>query len=513
MKYRVLFFSNTILARRQRVRPAQTTLKLPASFASTGKKKEHKKAKSTRDFVPFSELASAPSGGFFQGISFPEISTRPPLGRTELQAAKKVHSAKGAEPALLGQGQTSIPSESSYDRCVEKSSPSSFQREFAARLASVAASPSLIRETTTSYCKDTVESIHRGERRRAQPACTAGSEQSVLCSEREVLQESERSQVISPPLARAIRDYVNSLLVQGGVGSLPGASNSAPILDIENICKRLSQSGGEESGSLSPPHKVPKLSETPVKEGNSGSRVASQDKPESEHMSAFAKSVVSRSLTTLGIDKIDASDPSFPLHESILKVIEEEWQQIDRQLPSLACRYPVSPSEATQILSVPAVDDEIVGLVSETTPGAASQASSVESCDKHVDLALCRSYEAAASTVQIAAHTAFVAKSLQADLSQAAQLISSDPSHPHLALEILSRAYDAASYLCDAAFDGVRASAHAMGSSTLGRRHLWLKDCKINPASKNKLTAAPFKGGTLFRGEVHKVIKKRGKKQ
>ncbi|XP_057613551.1 thymopoietin isoform X1 [Chionomys nivalis] len=487
-----------------------------------GKKKEHKKAKSTRDFVPFSELASAPSGGFFQGISFPEISTRPPLGRTELQAAKKVHSTKGAEPALLGQGQTSIPSESSYDRCVEKSSPSSFQRELAARLASAAASPSLIRETTTSYCKDTVESIHSGGRRRAQPACTAGSEvseQSVLSSEREVLQESERSQVISPPLARAIRDYVSSLLVQGGVGSLPGASNSAPILDIENICKRLSQSGREESGSLSPPHKVPKLSETPVKEGNSGSRVASQDKPESEHMSAFAKSVVSRSLTTLGIetskphDKIDASDPSFPLHESILKVIEEEWQQIDRQLPSLACRYPVSPSEATQILSVPAVDDEIVGLVLETTPGAASQASSVESCDKHVDLALCRSYEAAASTVQIAAHTAFVAKSLQADLSQAAQLISSDPSHPHQALEILSRAYDAASYLCDAAFDGVRASAHAMGSSTVGRRHLWLKDCKINPASKNKLTAAPFKGGTLFGGEVHKVIKKRGKKQ
>lgn len=421
-----------------------------------------------------------------------------------------MHSAKGAEPALLGQGQTSIPSESSYDRCIEKSCPSSFQRELAARLASVAASPSLIRETTTSYCEDTVESIRRGGRRRGQPACTAGSE--VLSSEREVLQESERSQVISPPLARAIRDYVNSLLVQGGVGSLPGASNSAPILDIENICKRLSQSGREESGSLSPPHKVPKLSETPVKEGNSGS-------PESEHMSAFAKSVVSRSLTTLGIetskphDKIDASDPSFPLHESILKVIEEEWQQIDRQLPSLACRYPVSPSEATQILSVPAVDDEIVGLLSETTPGAASQASSVESCDKHVDLALCRSYEAAASTVQIAAHTAFVAKSLQADLSQAAQLISSDPSHPHQALEILSRAYDAASYLCDAAFDGVRASAHAMWSSTLGRRHLWLKDCKINPASKNKLTAAPFKGGTLFRGEVHKVIKKRGKKQ
>lgn len=437
-----------------------------------------------------------------------------------------MHTAKGADPALPGQGQvqTFIPSESSYDRCVEKSSPSSFQRELAARLASVAASPPLIRETTTSYCKDTVESIHRGGRRRAQPACAAGSEvsgQSVQCSEREVLQESERSQVISPPLARAIRDYVNSLLIQGGVGSLPGASNAAPILDIENICKRLSQSGREESESLAPPYKVPRLGEMPVKEGNSGSRVTSQNIPESEHMSAFAKSVVSHSLTTLGIetarqphpDKVDASEPSFPLHESILRVIEEEWRQIDRQLPSLACKYPVSPSEATQILSVPAVDDEIMGLVSETTPGAASQASSVESCDKHVDLALCRSYEAAASTVQIAAHTAFVAKSLQADLSQAAQLISSDPSHPHRALEILSRAYDAASYVCDAAFDGVRASAHAMGSSTVGRRHLWLKDCKINPASKNKLTAAPFKGGTLFGEEVHKVIKKRGKKQ
>uniref|UniRef100_UPI0001561846 LAMINA-ASSOCIATED POLYPEPTIDE 2 ISOFORMS ALPHA/ZETA n=1 Tax=Mus musculus TaxID=10090 RepID=UPI0001561846 len=235
-----------------------------------------------------------------------------------------------------------------------------------------------------------------------------------------------------------------------------------------------------------------------------------------------AKSVVSHSLTTLGVevskpppqhDKIEASEPSFPLHESILKVVEEEWQQIDRQLPSVACRYPVSSIEAARILSVPKVDDEILGFISEATPAAATQASSTESCDKHLDLALCRSYEAAASALQIAAHTAFVAKSLQADISQAAQIINSDPSDAQQALRILNRTYDAASYLCDAAFDEVRMSACAMGSSTMGRRYLWLKDCKISPASKNKLTVAPFKGGTLFGGEVHKVIKKRGNKQ
>ncbi|XP_036025505.1 thymopoietin isoform X1 [Onychomys torridus] len=505
-----------------------------------GKKKEHKKVKSTRDFVPFSELASAPSGGFFQGISFPEISTRPPLGRTEVQAAKRVHTSKGDPPrepltdtALPGKGQVQklvpgrnvfIPSESSYDRCVEKSSSSSAQRELAARLTSAAASPSLMRETTTTYCKDIVESICRGGKGRARPSSAEGpdvSDQSVISSEREVLQESERSQVISPPLARAIRDYVNSLLVQGGVSSVPGGSNSVPTLDIENICKRLSQSNQQESESLSPPRKVPRLSETPAKERDSGSRVACQTAPASEHRSSFAKSVVSHSLTALGMevsqqaqrDKVDAPEPSFPLHESILKVIEQEWQQIDGQLPSLACKYPVSSSEATQILSVPAVDDEILGLIPETTPRMAIHASSTESCDKHLDLALCRSYEAAASALQIAAHTAFVAKSLQADISHAAQIINSDPSHAHQALEILSRTYDAASYLCDAAFDDVRVSAHIMGSSTMGRRYLWLKDCKITPASKNKLTVAPFKGGTLFGGEVHKVIKKRGNKQ
>lgn len=512
-------------------------LKLPASFAPTGKKKEHKKVKSTRDFVPFSELASTPSGGFFQGISFPEISTRPPLGRTELQAAKKVYSSKGAsarEPLndtpLPRKGQKKqklapgrnvcIPSESSYDRYVETSSSASSQRELAARLSSAAASPSLIKETTTTYCKDIVENIYRGGKSRTQSSCPEGpdgSDHSVLSSEREVLQESERSQVISPPLAQAIRDYVNSLLVQSGVGSLPGTSDSVPTLNIENICKRLGQSSHQESESLSPPQKVPSLSEKPVKESDSGSCVAFQTVPGSEHMSSFAKSVVSHSLTTLGIevskepqhDKLDASEPSFPLHEAILKVIEEEWQQIDRQLPSLACKYPVSSREATQILSVPKVDDEILGLVSEATRRSAS----TESCDKHLDLALCRSYEAAASALQIAAHTAFVAKSLQADISQAAQVISSDPSCAHQALEILNRTYDAATYLCDAAFDEVRVSANTMGASTMGRRYLWLKDCKINPASKNKLTVAPFKGGTLFGGDVHKVIKKRGSKQ
>ncbi|XP_052021859.1 thymopoietin isoform X1 [Apodemus sylvaticus] len=492
-----------------------------------GKKKEHKKVKSARDCVPFSELASTPSGAFFQGISFPEISTRPPLGRTEQQAAKQVHTTKGDPPretctdtALPGKGQTQKlapgrslfnPSESSYDRCVEKSSSSSSQREFAARLVSAAASPSLIRETTTTYCKDIVENICRGGKSRTQPSHAEEpgvSDQSVFSSEREVLQESERSQVISPPLAQAIREYVNSLLVQGGVSNLPGTSNSLPTLDVENMCKRLGQSSRQESESLSPPRKVPRLSEKRVKGGDSGTCVAFQSTPGSEHRSSFAKSVVAHSLATLGIevskqpryDKIDASELSFPLHESIIKVIDEEWQQIDRQLPSLAYKYPVSSSEATRILSVPKVDDEILG-------------SSTESCDEHLDLALCRSYEAAASALQIASHTAFIAKSLQADISRAAQIINSDPTDGQQALEILNRAYDAASYLCDAAFDEVRMSACAMGSSTVGRRHLWLKDCKVTPASKNKLAVAPFKGGTLFGGEVHKVIKKRGNKQ
>ncbi|MBZ3890054.1 Lamina-associated polypeptide 2, isoform alpha [Sciurus carolinensis] len=203
-------------------------------------------------------------------------------------------------------------------------------------------------------------------------------------------------------------------------------------------------------------------------------------------------------------DNIDASELSFPLHESILKVIEEEWQQIDRQLPSLASKYPVSSREATQILLVPKVDDEIQGLTSEAIPTAGTQAASTESCDKHLDLALCRTYAAAASTLQMATHTAFVVKAMQADISQAAQILNSDPSRTYQALEILSKTYDAASFLCEAAFDEVKMAAHTMGSSTLGRCYLWLKDCKINPASKNKLTEAPFRGGTLFGGEVHK---------
>uniref|UniRef100_A0A8C6G2R8 Thymopoietin n=1 Tax=Moschus moschiferus TaxID=68415 RepID=A0A8C6G2R8_MOSMO len=500
-----------------------------------GKKKEHKKAKSTRDFVPFSELPTTASGGFFQAISFPEISTRPPLGRTEQQAAKKVHSSKGdlpREPLIatalpdrdqkLASGGLFVSSKSSHDRCLEKSSSSSPHHELAAMLVSAAASPSLIKETTSTCYKDTVENIYFGEKSGIQPLCTKrshGSDQSVLSSERKALEESEQSQVISPPLAKAIRDYVNSLLVQGGGGSLPGTSNSTPFLDVENTRKRIGPSNVRETEPLSPPRKLPRFSEKSVEEKDSGSFVAFQNTPGSELMSSV-KAVVSHSLSTLGIemskqsqhDKIDAPELSFPFHESILKVIEEEWQQIDRQLPSLACKYPVSSGEATRILSVPKVDDEILECISHATPPAGIQAASTESCDKQLDLALCRTYEAAASALQVATHTAFVVRALQADVSQAAQILSSDPSCMHQALGLLSRAYDAASFLCEAAFDEVKMAAHTMGSSTLGRRHLWLKDCKMNPASKNKLAVTPFKGGTLFGREVLKVIKKRGNK-
>ncbi|KAM9673524.1 thymopoietin isoform 2-T2 [Trichechus inunguis] len=503
-----------------------------------GKKKEHKKVKSTRDFVPFSELPTTPSGGFFQGISFPEISTRPPLGRTELQATKKVHTSKGDPPrepvtstALPGRGQLEklasggnlfISSKSSHDRCLEKNSSPS-QHQPAAVLVSAAASPSVIKETTTTSYKEIVENICCGEKSGTQPLSTGRpriSDQSILSIEREELEESERSQVISPPLAQAIRDYVSSLLVQGGVGTLPGTSHSIPPLNIENIRKRIDRSSFQETESLSPPRKFPRRSEKSVEGRDSGSFVTFKNIPGNESISSFAKTVVSHSLTTLGIeiskqsqhDKIDDPELSFPLHESILKVIEEEWQQIDRRLPSLACKYPVSSREAPQILSVPKVDDEILGFISEATPPAGIEAASTEACDKQLDLALCRTYEAAASAMQIATHTAFVVRAVQADISQAAQILSSDPSKMHQALGILSKTYDAASYLCEAAFDEVKMAARTMGSSTVGRRYLWLKDCKINPTSKNKLAVIPFKGGTLFGGEVCKIIKKRGNK-
>ncbi|XP_048213661.1 thymopoietin isoform X1 [Perognathus longimembris pacificus] len=492
-----------------------------------GKKKEHKKVKSTRGFVPFSERPTTPSGGFFQGISFPEISTRPPLGRTEPQAAEKVHTPRESLLATTlpdkGQMQKLASRVSSHDRCLEKNSPLFSQSDLAAMLVSATASPSVIRETTTTYSKDVVENICHGGKGRIQP-CTEKSNisgHSVLSSERETLQESKRSQVISPPLAQAIRDYVNSLLAQSGIGSLPGTSNSTPTVDIESICKRIGQSDFQETETLSPPCKFARLSEKSVEKGDLGSSMESQNIPESEQMSSLAKTVVSHSLSTLGIDvsrqlqsdKIElSSELSFPFHESILKVIEEEWQQIDKQLPSLACKYPVSSREATQILSVPKVDDEILGFISEATLRAGNQSASTESGTKPLDLALCKTYEAAASALRIATHTAFVAKAMQADISQAAQILSSDPSCAHQALNILSKTYDAASFLCEASFDEVKMAACTMGYSTSGRRHLWLKDCKINSASKNKLAIAPFKGGTLFGGEVHKVIKKRGNK-
>ncbi|KAB1270224.1 Lamina-associated polypeptide 2; isoform alpha [Camelus dromedarius] len=500
-----------------------------------GKKKEHKKVKSTRDFVPFSELPTTPSGGFFQGISFPEISTRPPLGRTEQQAAKKVHTSKGDPPRepliattlpgreqlqkLAPGGNLFISSKSSHNRCLEKSSSTSSQHELAAMLVSAAASPSLIKETTSACYKDIVENIYCGEKSGIQPLSTERphvSGQSILPSERKALEESERSHIISPPLAQAIRDYVNSLLAQGGVGSLPGTSNSTPLLDVENTRKRIDQSDFRETESLSPPRKLPRLSEKSVEGKDSGSYVAFQNMPGPEVMSSFAKTVVSHSLTTLGIemsmqsqhDKIDAPELSFPFHESILKVIEEEWQQIDKQLPSLACKYPISSREATRILSVPKVDDEILGLITDASPPTGIQAVSNESCDKQLDLALCRTYEAAASALQVATHTAFVVRAMQADISQAAQILSSEPSRTHQALGMLSKTYDAALFLCEAAFDEVKMAAHTMGSSTLDSK-IELKLEKREPLKGRAKTPVTLKQRRVEHNQVGEKAEER----
>ncbi|XP_007503314.1 thymopoietin isoform X1 [Monodelphis domestica] len=483
-----------------------------------GKKKEHKKVKSTRESVRISELPTSPSGGFFQAVSFPEICARPPLGRTELQAAKRGHGSnrdpfreplhassslgiRQAEKVVSGEDFFIYP-KSSKDRFLGESSLSSHSEQFAT-LTSAAARPlcsSALKDSTPKCLKDHLENI-----------CGNKHEFGSLFTERTCRGEPdilENSQVITPPLAQAIRDYVNSLLIKGGASNLPGISNRKSG-NVENPHKEVGLSQFQESEDRELPKKFPRLHERSMKEGD----YAFED---NVAPSAFAKTVISQSLSTLGIetpkecqhDTIRSPEPSFPLHESILKIIDEEWSHIDRQIPSVASKYPVSSRETSHIFSVPKVDNEILELTSQVTPPA-----STEACNKQLDLALCRTYEAAAGALQIAAHTAFVARAVQTDIGQVAHIISSDPSRIPEVLGTLSKTYDAASFLCDAAFDEVRMAACTMGSSTMGRRHLWLNNDKVSDTQKNKLSVLPFKGGTLFGGEVQKVIKKRGKRQ
>ncbi|XP_074082742.1 thymopoietin isoform X1 [Macrotis lagotis] len=498
-----------------------------------GKKKEHKKVKSTRETVRISELPTSPSGGFFQAVSFPEIRARPPLGWTELQAAKRgrssdrdpfreplsASSSLGVEQAGKVVSGDDIFNSPKYgqDRSLGKSSLSSRSEPFAT-LAPAAARPSCspaLMDPALKNLRDHLENICGKNKYEfvssfTERACSSG--QSAFSESSEKLDILESSEVITPPLAQAIRDYVDSLLMKAGVSKLPGISNSG-LTGVESPHKEVGPSQFQKTEFTCSPKKFPRLHETSAKERDSASLDASQD-----HVapSAFAKAVIAQSLRSLGIeapkecqhDTFNNPEPSFPLHESILKIIDEEWSHIDRPIPSVASKYPISSSEKPHMLSVPKVDDEILELTSGVTSSASTQA-----CNEQLDLAFCRTYEAGAGALQIAAHTAFVARALQTDIGRVAHILSSDLSQIPEALGTLSKAYNAASFLCDAAFDEVRMTACAMGSSTVGRRHLWLNNDKVSPTHKNKLLALPLKGGTLFGGEVQKVIKKRGKRQ
>lgn len=165
-------------------------------------------------------------------------------------------------------------------------------------LVSAAASPSLIKETTSTCYKDTAENIYFGGEKwnSASMYQEVPVFRSFSSPERKALEESEQSQVISPPLARAIRDYVNSLLVQGGGGSLPGTSNSTPLLNVENTWKRIGPSNVQETEPSSPPRKLPRFSEKSVEEKDSGSFVTFQNTPGSELMSLQKLLFLTRSL-------------------------------------------------------------------------------------------------------------------------------------------------------------------------------------------------------------------------
>ncbi|XP_069809716.1 lamina-associated polypeptide 2, isoforms alpha/zeta-like [Dendropsophus ebraccatus] len=196
-------------------------------------------------------------------------------------------------------------------------------------------------------------------------------------------------------------------------------------------------------------------------------------------------------------------------------MLQTEWKKPEKA-PVLSKRfktlYVLKEEQCKEWMEPPKVDTAIAKLSKRTVLPAEDGSNLKDPMDRRVEVALKRSYTAAAAQGAVSISSFEVSRSLRRWLAKVQENLESGASRDKV-LRSFKKVNMAIDFLCDAASQGTRLASKSMALSTAGRRALWLKPWFGDANSKFQLCNMEFQPGRLFGSELDKLMEEMSDKK
>ncbi|XP_061471597.1 uncharacterized protein LOC133379752 [Rhineura floridana] len=193
---------------------------------------------------------------------------------------------------------------------------------------------------------------------------------------------------------------------------------------------------------------------------------------------------------------MDTKQVSVPFPQAFDDVWDAEWSSPCKPKPPAkwAKKHYVFADRIMARLRFPTVDPPIAALASSAVIPTEGEGGPKDQCDKRVEGALCRSFEADAVGFRAAATSSVFSRAV----FMWAEEFGAWDDVPKFVKDGLNKMAYVSALSADASMDALQFAARSMAASTVARRNIWLRQWPVDSGSQTRLTALPFSGSKLF---------------
>lgn len=201
----------------------------------------------------------------------------------------------------------------------------------------------------------------------------------------------------------------------------------------------------------------------------------------------------------------DSGRKGMPLPDIFHDAMRAEWENPAKPKsthPIFSKLYTLTQGASKEI-KLPLVDDPVNSLSSTSILPMDADGLPKDQCDRRIEQALRRDFEASANSLRAAASASLFAR---ASYVWASKLITPEVDIDKEFKDEIKKVALASAFAADATFDAFQMASRAMAYSVAARRNTWLRCWEADPSAQTKLAAVPFLGFNLFGDALERYL-------
>lgn len=193
-----------------------------------------------------------------------------------------------------------------------------------------------------------------------------------------------------------------------------------------------------------------------------------------------------------------ARPPVIPMPESFQRVLDSEWKEWNglllSTLPKLTLLYSFFETVLAS-LQVPTVDSSMAALSSSAVIPSEGEGGPKDPCDKHVEAAMQRDFQAAANTFRASAAKSTMARGAH---TLTEHLLAIESKLSGRAKNTLRRIALVAAFAANSPYDVLQFNGRATAANIVARCKVCLWNWEVDEGCQIRLVGVPFHGSKLF---------------